>query len=204
MRTLDKPDRGSQPPDVLGERAADNLRFIRDTMERASSFTAVPGWGGVWMGISALAAAAAAPLARTRGEWLGVWLVEAFVAGAIGVRAMASKAARAGVPLFAGPACRFLLTLSPPLAAGAVATAALERAGQDSLLPGLWLLLYGTAVVTGGAFATRIVPLMGIGFMLLGAVALASPPAWGDGFLAAGFGGLHIAFGVAIARRHGG
>jgi hypothetical protein len=192
------------PADTLGDRAADNLRFIRETMERASSFTAVPGWGGVAMGVSALAAAAISTFARTRSEWLGVWLVEAFVALALGVRAMAVKAARAGVPLFAGPARRFLLTLSPPLAAGAVATVALERTGQFDLLPGLWLLLYGAAVVTGGAFAPRIVPLMGVGFMLLGAIALASPASWGTAFLAAGFGALHIAFGLVIARRHGG
>jgi hypothetical protein len=192
------------PPEALGDRAADNLRFIRDTMERASAFTAVPGWGGVGMGASALVAAAVSAMARTPSEWLGVWLVEAFLAVAIGVRAMSVKAARAGVPLFAGPARRFLLTLSPPLIAGAVATAAFERSGRYELLPGLWLLLYGTAVVTGGAFAPRVVPVMGIGFMLLGAIAFASPPSWGTAFLAAGFGALHIAFGVVIARRHGG
>ncbi len=190
--------------ETLGDRAADNLRFIRDTMERASSFTAVPGWGGVWMGASAIAAAGACSFARTRSEWFGVWLVEAFVAVAIGVRAMSLKASRAGIPLFAGPARRFLLTLAPPLLAAAVVTLSLERSGQMDLLPGIWLLLYGTAVVTGGAFAPRVVPVMGIGFMLLGVVALASPPSWGTVFLAAGFGGLHIAFGILIARRHGG
>ncbi len=201
MRT----DRDPRPQsETLGDRAADNLRFIRDTMERASSFTAVPGWGGVWMGASAIAAAAVSTLARTRAQWLGVWLVEAFVAVGLGVRAMSAKAARSGIPLFAGPARRFLLTLSPPLLAGAIVTAALERSGRIDLLPGIWLLLYGTAVVTGGAFATRVVPVMGLAFMLLGAVALASPPSWGTAFLAAGFGGLHIVFGLVIARRHGG
>jgi hypothetical protein len=192
-----------QPPD-LGSRAIENLRFIRETMERASSFTAVPGRGGVAMGVSALAAAALSSKARTADEWLGIWLAEAFLALAIGVWAITSKARRARIPLFAGPARRFLLTLSPPLAAGALVTLALQRAGQTQVLPGIWLLLYGTAVVTGGAFSVRIVPVMGVGFMLLGAISLFCPPSWGTAFLAAGFGGLQIVFGVLIARRYGG
>ena len=193
----------SEPP-ALGSRAIDNLHFIRETMERASSFTAVPGWGGVAMGASALVAAGVSRLARTPEEWLGIWLAEAFLAAAIGIWAIAAKARRSGVPLFAGPARRFLLTLSPPLAAGALATLALSRSGAMAVLPGLWLLFYGTAVVTGGAFAVRIVPVMGVGFMVLGGIALFCPPSWGTAFLAAGFGGLHIVFGFLIARRYGG
>src|SRR5215831_18010283 len=102
----------------LDSHARDNLRFIRDTMERASAFTAVPGWGGVWMGLSALAAAGFSTLARSPREWLGVWLVEGCVAVAIGSAFMVAKARRARLPLFAGPARRFLLTLSAPLFAG--------------------------------------------------------------------------------------
>lgn len=188
----------------LDGHAQDNLRFIRDTMERASAFTAVPGWGGVWMGLSALAAAGLSTLASTPREWLGIWLAEAFLAVAIGVASMAAKARRVRLSLFAGPARRFLLTLSPPLIAGAVLTIALAQSGLTTLLPGVWLLLYGTAVVTGGAFAVRIVPVMGVGFMLLGAIALAAPPSWGTAFLAAGFGGLQIVFGIRIAKRYGG
>ena len=156
------------------------------------------------MGASALAAAALSTRARTPEEWLGVWLAEAFVALGIGVWAISAKARRANIPLFAGPARRFLLTLSPPLAAGALVTLALERAGQTQVLPGIWLLLYGTAVVTGGAFSVRVVPVMGVGFMLLGAISLFCPAAWGTAFLAAGFGGLQIVFGTLIARRYGG
>ena len=194
----------SPPVPEVGGRAIDNLRFIRETMERAISFTAVPGRGGIAMGVTALAAGAVSRFARTPEEWLGVWLVGAFVAFSIGLWAMARKARRAGATLFEGPARRFLLTLSPPLAAGGALTLALERAGRTDLLPGVWLLLYGTAVVTGGAFAVRIVPVMGLLFMLLGCLALLCPASWGDGFLAAGFGALQIGFGVVIARRHGG
>lgn len=200
---MDRPGRLA-PAQELGDRAIDNLRFIRETMERASSFTAVPGLGGVAMGVTALAAALLSSRARSSDEWLGIWLVESFVAFSIGMWSMARKSRRAGLTLFSGPARRFLLTLSPPLFAGAVLTLVLAAAHQTALLPGVWLLLYGTAVVTGGAFAVRIVPAMGALFLLLGVVTLASPPSWGTGFLAAGFGGLQILFGIAIARRHGG
>jgi hypothetical protein len=192
------------PAPALETRAADNLRFIRDTMERAASFTAVPGWGGVGMGVTALAATALSTLARTPGQWLAVWLAEACVALTLGAWMMARKARRTGTDLFSGPARRFLLTLTPPLAAGAALTLALARAGRVDLLPGIWLLLYGTAVVTGGAMSIRAVLAMGALFMLLGLAALSSPSSWGTAYLAAGFGGLQILFGAVIARRHGG
>jgi hypothetical protein len=188
----------------LDAHAADNLRYIRSAMERASSFTAVPGLGGVAMGITALIAAGLSLLAKTPDQWLGVWLAEACLALGIGVWAMARKARRTGSELFHGPARRFLLTLTPPLGAGAVLTLALERHGRVPLLPGIWLLLYGTAVVTGGAMSVRTVIGMGALCMLLGCAALSSPASWGTAYLAAGFGGLHVVFGVAIARRHGG
>ena len=173
-------------------------------MERASSFTAVPGLGGVAMGITALVAATVSLRAKTPETWLGIWLAEACVAVSIGVWTMACKARRTGSELFSGPARRFLLTLTPPLGAGAVLTLVLAREGQVTLLPGVWLLLYGTAVVTGGAMSVRTVLAMGALLMLLGCAALSSPASFGTAYLAAGFGVLHIAFGLAIARRHGG
>ncbi len=188
----------------LDSHAENNLRFIRATMERATSFTAVPGWGGVGMGITALAAAALSLRARNAGEWLAIWLAEACLAIAIGLWTMARKARRTNTDLFSGPARRFLLTLIPPLGAAALLTLAFERAGLVSLLPGVWLLLFGTAIVTGGAMSIRTVLVMGALFMLLGAAALFSPVGWGTAYLAAGFGGLQIGFGIAIARRHGG
>jgi len=188
----------------LDAHAADNLRFIRSAMERASSFTAVPGRGGVAMGATALVAAAVSLRAKTPDAWLGVWLAEACIAVSIGVWAMARKARRNGSELFSGPARRFLLTLTPPLGAGAVLTLVLAREGQVALLPGIWLLLYGTAVVTGGAMSVRTVLVMGALLMLLGCAALSSPTSFGTAYLAAGFGVAHIAFGLAIARRHGG
>jgi hypothetical protein len=87
---------------------------------------------------------------------------------------------------------------------GAVLTQVLFRVGLPGLLPGVWLLLYGTAVVSGGAASVRVVPAMGACFMAAGALALYLPAASGDVLLAAGFGGLHIVFGALIAVKYGG
>jgi len=195
---------GSREPIPIDSRAADHLRYIRETMERAGEFTAVPGWGGVAMGITALAAAFFAARQASSRAWLAVWLVEAFVAVAIAAPAAATKAHRANSTLFSGPGRKFLLSFAPPIVVGGLLTFALYAAGAVAALPGVWLLLYGTAIVTGGAFSVRVVPIMGFCLMSLGAVALFAPATWGDAFMAAGFGALQIAFGAWIARRHGG
>jgi hypothetical protein len=182
----------------------DNLRFIRETMEGAAYFTAVSGIGEVAVGVTAFAAAYLASRQGTAWGWLLVWLWEALVAFLITTGAIVWKARRSGASLFSRPGRRFALSLFPPLIAGALLTPVLLTAGSVDALPGLWLLLYGTGVVTGGAFSVRTVPVMGLAFMGLGAVALVAPASWGNALLAAGFGGLHILFGIVIARRHGG
>lgn len=196
--------RPAEEPPALHARAMDNLRFIRETMERASSFTAVSGWGQVAIGLTALCAAPVAARQASIKGWLVTWIAEAVLSLLISGWAMSRKARAAEMPLLSGPGRKVALSLSPPIMVGALLTVVLYRAGLVSVIPGMWLLLYGTGVVAGGAFSVRIVPVMGICFMLVGAIALFCPAAWGDYFMAAGFGGLHIIFGAIIARRHGG
>ena len=191
-------------PIPIDARAADHLRYIRETMERAAEFTAVPGWGGVAMGITAVAAAWLAHRQLTPRAWIAVWLAEAFVAVAIAAPAAATKAHRANSALFSGPGRKFVLSFAPPIIVGGLLTVALFISGNIAALPGTWLLLYGTAIVTGGAFSVRIVPLMGLCIMLFGAIALFAPSNWGDALMAAGFGAVQIIFGAWIARRFGG
>ncbi len=188
----------------LRNRAGEDLRFIRQAMERGVAFTAVPGWGGFVMGVTALGAAIVAAVQPSSPRWLAVWLIEAALACGLGLWAMHRKAYRSGTPLLRGAGRRFALNFLPPALAAAVLTAALAIRGDFALLPGLWLLLYGVAVVTGGAFSVRPVPVMGLAFMTLGAICLMVPPTWGDLLLGIGFGGLHMAFGVHIGRYHGG
>jgi hypothetical protein len=188
----------------LDDHARDNLRFIRETMERAGSFTAVPGWGGVAIGVTALGAAAIAERQSSSYDWLVTWGLEAFVAISIAVWTTLSKARSAGTPLLSGPGRRFVYSFAPALFVGALLTLFLVRANVMDAVPGTWLLLYGTGMVAAGAFSIRVVPLMGLCFMVLGAVALFSPWNWDNALLAAGFGGLHIIFGAVIARNYGG
>ena len=198
-----EPDTESEPPSLHG-RAMDNLRFIRETMERASSFTAVPGWGGVAIGATAIVAAFIASGIRDEHEWMYIWAWELPLALLIGGWTMKRKAGVAQLKLLSAPGRRFTLSLAPPLIAGAFLSVAMAREEAVDALPGMWLLLYGAGVVTGGAFSVKIVPVMGLCFMALGALALFAPIAWGNLLMAAGFGGLHIVFGTIIARRHGG
>jgi hypothetical protein len=184
----------------------DNLKFIRETMDRAGTFTAVSGWGEIVIGLTATAAALIAHPYRQSDPivWLSIWLAEAGIAAGISMAFMATKSHAANAPLFSGPMQKLLLSLSPSLVAGALLTVLLFRQNQLALLPGMWLLLYGVGVVSAGTYSVRIVPVMGAAFMAAGAAALFSPATWGLGFLIGGFGGLHVVFGALIARRHGG
>ena len=173
---------------------------IRDS---SNSFTAVPGWGQVIIGATALAAAYVASRQRTPSVWTLTWLAEACLAVTIASFAMNLKSQRLGVPLISGPGRKFLLGFLPPLLAGSVVTLILYRAGMARSLPGIWSLIYGGAVISGGVLSVPIVPVMGACFMAMGAAALLLP-AFGNWAMALGFGGLHIMFGYWIAKKHGG
>jgi hypothetical protein len=200
------PLRRRQPvePLTLHDRAMDNLRFIRETMERAGSFTAVSGWGLIAVSPTAIGAAWLASVQTTPGAWLTVWSIEALLALTVGGLAVARKSRAARMPLLSGPGRKVALSLAPPLVAGAVLTAVLFQAGVTAPLPGMWLLLFGAGIVAAGSYSVRIVPVMGLCYMALGTATLLLPTTWGDALMALGFGGLSILFGILIARRHGG
>lgn len=213
--------RRTEPAAAPDASAQASLRFIRDTMARTATFTAVPGRGGIAMGATALVAAAVAARQPTVSGWLTVWTAEALVGVTVGALTMAVKARGHGVPLLSGQGRKFLLGLLPAMLAGTALTLAIygaevglagdtyARQGVSAslclrLLPALWLMLYGAGVASAGMFSVRLIPAMGALFLLAGALALLAPAAWGTAFLAAGFGGLHVVFGALIARHHGG
>jgi hypothetical protein len=185
-------------------RAMDNLRYIRETMEAAATFTAISGWGTVIIGATALGAAALAALTHSTTRWIFIWMCEAGLSVAISVYTMALKARAAKLPLWSEPARKILFSFAPPMAGGALLTLVLFEHGLALLLPGVWMLLYGIGVVAAGTFSIRIVPVMGLAFMVVGTLALFSPSTWATAYMAIGFGGVHIYFGTMIARRHGG
>jgi hypothetical protein len=193
-----------EEPIGLHTQAMDNLQFIRSAMENAGSFTAVPGVGGVLMGATALFAAFAAHFSRSPKAWLGIWGLEALLALTIGLAFSYRKAMRDGSPLISRPFRRFVLAMVPAIFVGALLTFVFYSHGDTGLMPAAWLLLYGVGVSSGGAFSVRVVPIMGICFLLLGTIAAVAPATWSDLLMALGFGGLHIVFGLIIAKRFGG
>lgn len=189
-------------PSALRDYAVDNLRYIRETMERASAFTSIPGWGGVAIGVTALITTAIAePMtAWNPRRWLMTWLIEAVIAATIGAATMWAKARRAETPFMSGAARRFFISYLAPLVAGAILTITTDV----HVLPATWLLLYGVAFVSSGAFSIRVIPAMGFSFMAAGVLAAFLPLAASNLVLGAAFGGLHIVFGLIIARNYGG
>ncbi len=201
IRLVPKPQ--NEPP-ALHDRAMDNLRYIRETMERATPFTGISGRGEMAIGVTALIASIVAAQQSSFKYWVAVWLAEGLISLLIAGWSMDRKARMLKVPLVSEPGRKVAFSLAPPIIAGGLLTLVLVRAGLGSPIPGIWLLLYGTGVITGGMFSVRAVPAMGFCFMVLGAVALFSPPAFANWFMAAGFGGLHLVFGAIIVRKYGG
>ena len=195
----------SQPePPALHDRAMDNLRYIRETMELATAFTGISGWGEIAIGVTALIASAIAALQSTFNAWLAVWIAEGLISLLIAGWSMDRKTRAIKMPLGSGPGRKAVFSLTPPMLAGGLLTIVLVQAGLTNAIPGVWLLLYGTGVITGGMYSVKVVPIMGICLMVLGALALFSPPAFANWFMAAGFGGLHLVFGAIIVRKYGG
>ena len=188
----------------MSGRAADNLRFIRQAMERTATFTSIPGKGGVGMGLVALAASAVAARQPSADRWLGTWLIAAAVAAIVGLLTMVQKARSGGTTLTGATARRFALGLAAPFVAGAAITYELWVVRNFTAMASTWLLLYGAGVLTGGIFSVPAVRLIGVCFMALGVAAIVTPPGWGNVWLAIGFGGLQVAFGIYIAKNHGG
>jgi len=205
IEAIRKEHHQTNEPVNVGDKAIDNLRFIRETMERSTHFTAVPGYGGILMGVTAVAAAYIANVQADFRSWQTTWLIEAALAFVIGLFAMWQKSKISKTSLMSAPAKKFALGFFPPLICGVILTYALFRLGTDKdLVISVWLLLYGTAVVCGGMFSVKIVSIMGWIFILMGALAVFVPTMYSDGLMAFSFGILHIIFGVIIARKYGG
>jgi hypothetical protein len=191
-------------PEPLSGRAAENLRYIRQTMERGVTFTSIPGIGGAVMGGVALIASGFAARQPSGDQWLITWLVAATIAAVIGLAAMSRKARLAGATLTGANARRFALGMAAPFVAGAAITYELWATRNFTAMPPTWLLLYGAGVLTGGIVSVPVVRILGVCFMVLGIAAIVTPSEWGNVWLATGFGGLQVAFGIYIARHHGG
>lgn len=192
----------STPMHEQQDYAKETLAYIRQTMESASTFTAVSGWG--MMAVGAIGLIAAGLVWRMGAPTdLHVWLSAAVLSIVTAGVSTATKARILNAPLWSGALRKIVWVMAPALSAGAVLTYALAMEGDRHLLPGAWLALYGAGVTAGGVFSVRALRGMGVLFLVLGVIALLAPR-WGLPFLALGFGGLHLGFGAYIVKRHGG
>lgn len=204
VQAIRKEETTANEPINIGDRAIDNLKYIRETMERSAIFTSVPGYGGIFMGATAVAAAVIANFQPFIRDWLTVWLVEAFLAAGIGFFAMWQKSKITNTSLISAPARKFALGFLPPILCAIFITFGLWRFGHFEVMIPIWILLYGAAVVCGGANSVRIVPIAGWCFIAVGAVAFFLPAGFGNAMMGASFGILHIVFGAIVAWKHGG
>lgn len=191
-------------PTPIGHGAAENLRYIRSTIEASQTFTTVPGKGCIAMGIAALVAAGLESIPALADFWLPIWLIAAVLACAIALFFMESKAQAEGLSLRRSVAVRFFLTLAPAFVAGGILTVALaDDVGRD-VIGAIWLLMYGVGIAACGVFSIPVVLIAGFAFMGLGAVTFAAPPGWAPALLALGFGGIHLVLGALVIKDHGG
>jgi hypothetical protein len=188
----------------IGTGAAENLRFIRDTIEASQTFTTVPGKGCIAMGIAAIIASILEGIPSLGPHWLPIWLTAAVTSCAIALFFMEQKARVQGLSLRRTVATRFFLTLAPAFAAGGILTVALTDIVSRDIVAGIWLLLYGVGIAACGLFSIPVVLIAGFAFMGLGTVALAAPAGWAPWLLGAGFGGIHLILGGLIIKDHGG
>ncbi len=193
----------SDGPVPIESRALGTLSYIRSSIESATTL-AVPGMAGIVMGCIGVAAAVVTSLPAFAPQWLPIWLVAAALAFLLGGASLARQAALRGNTRYFGPLRKFLLCLCPALLAGAVLTLTLWRADLPRIIPGVWLLLYGCAVLSSStvtlAATFRLIITMGALFVVVGLVTLELPARLHMLALGAGFGGLHLIFGFLIGR----
>src|SRR5487761_606791 len=182
---------------AMDRHALGTLNYIRASIDAAGAL-AVPGTAGTAMGAVGLVAAGVASVPALSGHWLLIWLAAAAVGAGLGVILVARHRSGVGLPLYRGPARRFVLSLCPALLAGGVLTAVLLQVGEARLIPGVWLLLYGCAVLSATLMTApammRLLGAMGALFVVCGAVAFEVSPRWHNVLLGGDYGLLHVVF----------
>lgn len=182
----------------------EELRYIREVMERSTEFSAISGAGLMAVGVIGVVASIYASLTfEPSPEWTTFWCAVAACALVVSLVLTLRKAKRSGMSVSAGPGRKFALCLAPAIIGGAALTLGLFQHGLFELMPATWLLMYGAGFVAGGTYSVGNLPLFGGLFMLLGiASVLTTIPA--DVLMGIGFGVLHLVMGLIIYRRYGG
>lgn len=185
---------------ALDTHALGTLQYIRASID-AAGLLAVPGSAGIAMGAVGILTALLVSFKAVAVHWLLIWLIAGLVAIAFGTALMVHQVVTRGTALYRGPLRKFLMCLCPPLLVGAVLTWQLWLRAEFNLIPGVWLLMYGCAVMAASTLTRRALAVMGALLVLLGLAALQVPENFQNTVLGVGFGGLHLLFGILIGGK---
>jgi len=199
-KALSDPKSNGRNTVALDSHALGTLQYIRASID-AAGLLAVPGSAGIAMGAVGVLAALLVALKVVAVPWLEIWLIAGLVAVAAGTALMVYQVGSRGTALYRGPLRKFLMCLCPPLLVGAVLTWQLWLHGQSTLIPGVWLLMYGCAVMAASTLTRRALAVMGALLAVLGVIALQVPVIDQNAVLGVGFGGLHLLFGILIGGK---
>lgn len=205
------------------EKATEELRVIRQLMERPIRFSTMSGLSGIWAGAAALLGVALDFFVTGRfrrdgdlalwingGTWTGV-----FLAAFAGVWLLTRRRERQqGMPAWSRIKTRILLTILPPFLGGVGLTVIVllrqcllhspASPAQFGLVPAIWMLFYGAALWQLGEFSPCEVRGLGVAFLVAGLVAAAAFQSCPYLALGATFGGFHVVYGIVVWIRYGG
>lgn len=179
-------------------KALQNLAFVRETMENAGAFTTVPGWGMVAIGFSAMVTSFITIFISNPVIWMSIWILEAIIAIAIGLTSISLKNNKLGLTILHGIGLRFMINLCIPILAAVPLSFVLWKHNLTFHMPDVWLLLYGTSIITAGSYSLRLVLFMGCSFFALGCIGMLFPVIPKDALMFFGFGVFHCLFGMLI------
>ena len=197
------------------DEAREHLRVIRQTMERSTQYSTLSGWSGILIGCVAilgvfatrvlLAAGAAKrlPAATVNLETIGVWLAALIAAVAIEFLCNKRRARRVGKYVMSRLGAHILVAALPAFLTAGVLSLFFYSHGLLPHVWGVWMLCYGMAICAVGLFSVRAVSVLGAAFVIAGASTLLLPLSLSLTMMAVSFGGFHIVYGIAMARKHG-
>jgi hypothetical protein len=187
------------------DEARDHLRVIRQTMERSTQYSTLSGWSGVLIGCVALAGCAltAAHQGVTDLRVLGVWSAALVLAVGIEFACNKRRARGVGKHVISRLGAHILIAAAPGFFAAAILSFFFIEHNIGLYLYGIWMLCYGAAICAVGLFSQRPVSMLGVAFVVAGGLALVLPVSLHLAIMAASFGGFHITYGIAMARKYG-
>lgn len=188
----------------------EDIKHIRSMMERSTKFLSVSGLAGIGAGIVAMISAYIAnEISWGRVSFFGDMMLDLFalaattvaLAGGCGLYFSMRKAKNNNSKFWLPITIQILRDFSIPMIAGGGLCLAMVMHGSSLFIPATMLIFYGLALISAGARTYSDIKMLGICEIVLGLLA-AIFIRNGIIFWAAGFGVLHIIYGVVMYWRY--